>query len=49
MLPVFIPWRDKMEYKFIVDGRWMTNDGPTEVDPGFIIAVYTAPPIPVLP
>jgi hypothetical protein len=31
-----------MAYKFIVDSRWMTNDlEPTEVDPGFIIDVYT--------
>ena len=30
--------------------RWITNDvEPTEVDPGFIIGVYTAPPMPVLP
>ena len=39
-----------MAYKFIVDGRWMTNDAePTEVDHGFINNVYTAPPKPVLP
>ena len=39
-----------MAYKFTVDGRWMTNDvEPTEADPSFIIDVYTAPPIPVLP
>ena len=49
-LPVFIPWRDKMAYKFIVNGRWMTNDvEPTEVDPSFIVYVYTAPPKPILP
>ena len=49
-LPVFIPWRDKMAYNFIVNGRWTTNNvEPTEVDPGFIIDVYTTPPIPVLP
>lgn len=48
--PVFIPWRDKMAYKFIVDGRWMTNDAePKEIDHGFINNVYTAPPKPVLP
>ena len=36
-------------YKFIVDG-WMTNDvEPTEVCPGFIIDVYNAPPMPILP
>ncbi|KAF8263858.1 hypothetical protein EI94DRAFT_1500667, partial [Lactarius quietus] len=45
--PVFVPWREKMAYKFIVDGRWMTNDAePTEVDHGFINNVYTAPPKP---
>jgi hypothetical protein len=38
-----------MVYKFIADGR-MTNDAkPTEADRGFIINVYTAPPMPVLP
>jgi hypothetical protein len=43
-------WRDKMAYNFNVDGSWMTNDiEPTEVDPDFIIDVYTAPPMPVLP
>jgi hypothetical protein len=48
--PVFIPWRHKMAYKFIVDGRWMTNDAePTEVDHGFINNVYTAPPAPPKP
>ena len=35
---------------FIVDDRWMTNDGkPTEADRGFIIYVYTAPLKSVLP
>jgi Glycogen recognition site of AMP-activated protein kinase len=48
--PVFIPWRDKIAYKFIVDGRWMTNDGePTEIDHGFVNNVYTAPPKPAPP
>ena len=48
--PVFIPWRSKIAYKFIVDGRWMTNDAePTEVDHGFVNNVYTAPAKPVLP
>ena len=48
--PFFIPWRHKMAYKFIVDGRWMTNDAePKEVDHGFINNVYIAPPKPVLP
>ena len=48
--PVYIPWRDKIAYKFIVDGRWMTNDAePTEVDHGFVNNVYTAPPKPDLP
>jgi hypothetical protein len=46
--PVFVPWREKIAYKFIVDGRWMTNDAePTEVDHGFVNNVYTAPPKPV--
>jgi hypothetical protein len=48
--PVFIPWRQKMAYKFIVDGRWMTDDAkPTEVDHGFINNIYTAPPAPPKP
>ena len=47
--PVYIPWRSKIQYKFIVDGRWMTNDEPTEVDHGFVCNVYTAPAKPVLP
>jgi Glycogen recognition site of AMP-activated protein kinase len=48
--PVFIPWKDKIAYKFIVDGRWMTNDTePTEIDHGFVNNVYTAPPKPALP
>jgi hypothetical protein len=39
-----------MAFKFIVDGRWETNDvKPTKVDPSFIIDAYTAPPIPILP
>ncbi|KAI0278555.1 hypothetical protein BGY98DRAFT_879514, partial [Russula aff. rugulosa BPL654] len=42
--PIFIPWKDKIAYKFIVDGRWMTNDTePTEIDHGFVNNVYTAP------
>jgi hypothetical protein len=37
-------------YKFIVDGRWMTNDTePTGIDHGFVNNVYTAPPKPPLP
>ena len=48
--PIFIPWRHKMAYKFIVDGRWMTNNAePTEVDHGFINNIYTAPPKPPTP
>jgi hypothetical protein len=48
--PVLIPWKDKIAYKFIVDGRWMTNDTePTEMDGSFINNVYTAPPKPALP
>jgi hypothetical protein len=39
-----------MAYKFIVDGRWMTNDAePIDVDHGFIIDMYTATTKPVLP
>jgi len=43
-----VPWREKIAYKFIVDGRWMTKDGdPTEIAPGgFVNNVYTAPPKP---
>lgn len=48
--PVLIPWQDKIAYKFIVDGRWMTNDTePTEIDHGFVNNVYTAPPTPPSP
>ena len=48
--PVLIPWQDKIAYKFIVDGRWMTNDRePTEIDHGFVNNVYTAPPSPPSP
>jgi len=48
--PVFIPWKDKIAYKFVVDGRWMTNDTqPTETDHGFVNNVYTAPPKPPMP
>ncbi|KAI9433323.1 hypothetical protein H4582DRAFT_1002625 [Lactarius indigo] len=49
--PIYVPWRDKFAYKFIVDGRWVTNDAePTEVAPGgFVNNVYTAPPKPVVP
>jgi hypothetical protein len=48
--PVLIPWKDKIAYKFIVDGRWMTNDNePTEVDHGFVNNVYTAPQKPPSP
>jgi hypothetical protein len=46
-VPILIPWRDKIAYKFIVDGRWVTNDAePTETDHGFVNNVYTAPPNP---
>jgi len=45
--PIFIPWKDKIAYKFIVDGRWMTNNTePTEIDHGYVNNVYTAPPKP---
>ncbi|KAH8997046.1 hypothetical protein EDB86DRAFT_3076975 [Lactarius hatsudake] len=49
--PIYVPWRNKFAYKFVVDGRWVTNDAePTEVAPGgFVNNVYTAPPKPVLP
>ena len=45
--PIFIPWQDKIAYKFIVDGRWMSNNTePTEIDHGYVNNVYTAPPKP---
>ncbi|KAH9991498.1 hypothetical protein BJV77DRAFT_922730, partial [Russula vinacea] len=45
--PVLIPWKDTIQYKFIVDGRWMTNDAePKVVDHGFVNNLYTAPPKP---
>ncbi|TFY80060.1 hypothetical protein EWM64_g3952 [Hericium alpestre] len=46
--PVRIPWSDKIAFKFIVDGKWMTSDSaPTEADSsGFINNVYKAPPKP---
>lgn len=48
--PVLIPWKDTIQYKFIVDGRWMTNDAePKVVDHGFVNNLYTAPPKPPLP
>jgi hypothetical protein len=48
--PVFIPWKDTIQYKFIVDGRWMTNDAePKVIDHGFVNNLYTAPPKPPSP
>ncbi|KAI9510991.1 hypothetical protein F5148DRAFT_474272 [Russula earlei] len=48
--PISIPWNDKIAYKFIVDGRWMTNDTePTEIDHGFVNNVYSAPSKPAPP
>lgn len=48
--PVRIPWQDKICYKFIVDGRWVTNDAePTESEGGFVNNVYTAPSKPAPP
>ena len=48
--PVHVRWRDKVQYKFIVDGRWMTNDAePTMIDHGFVNNVYTSPPKPPSP
>ena len=40
-----IPWKQKIKYKFIVDGKWQVHeDQPTEVDPGgFVNNIYTAP------
>ncbi|KAG1820546.1 carbohydrate-binding module family 48 protein, partial [Suillus subaureus] len=30
---VRVPWNEKVPYKFIVDGKWVTrNDRPTELD-----------------
>lgn len=46
---VRIPWGAKVEYKFLVDGKWQTSpDAPTETDPSgrFVNNVYTAPPKP---
>ncbi|EIM85562.1 uncharacterized protein STEHIDRAFT_140162 [Stereum hirsutum FP-91666 SS1] len=49
--PVRIPWQDKITYKFIVDGHWVTSDRePTETDHGgFVNNVYTAPSRPEPP
>jgi hypothetical protein len=46
---VKIPWGEKVAYKFIVDGQWITKDGqPVESDPaGNWNNVYTAPPRPI--
>ncbi|KDR83446.1 hypothetical protein GALMADRAFT_274896 [Galerina marginata CBS 339.88] len=43
-----IPWGQKIKYKFVVDGQWITHeDQETEIDPGgFVNNVYTAPPKP---
>lgn len=43
-----IPWGQKIKYKFVVDGQWVTHeDQPTETDPGgFVNNVFTAPPKP---
>jgi hypothetical protein len=35
---------DKVTYKFIIGGCWVTNAKPIQVDHGFINNVYTAPP-----
>ncbi|KAH7916811.1 hypothetical protein BJ138DRAFT_1121615 [Hygrophoropsis aurantiaca] len=42
---VRVPWGEKIPYKFIVDGRWVTRDDqPTEPDePGNINNIYLAP------
>jgi hypothetical protein len=40
---------DKLTYKFIVSGRWVTNPKPTQVYHGFINNVHTAPPKSVPP
>lgn len=46
-----IPYGDKIQYKFIVDGMWVTDEAaPSEADGGFVNNVYTAPakPAPTL-
>ncbi|RXW25766.1 hypothetical protein EST38_g51 [Candolleomyces aberdarensis] len=45
---VKVPWAEKIKYKFIVDGQWLTQAGqPTEMDPGgYINNIYLTPPKP---
>ncbi|EAU84619.1 hypothetical protein CC1G_00138 [Coprinopsis cinerea okayama7 len=47
---VKVPWGEKVKYKFVVDGRWMTLKGqPTEMDPGgYINNVFTVPQKPCI-
>ncbi|EJF63021.1 hypothetical protein DICSQDRAFT_39401, partial [Dichomitus squalens LYAD-421 SS1] len=42
---VQIPWGEKVQYKYIVDGRWTTTDDrPTELDSvGNLNNVFRAP------
>ncbi|KAJ2915039.1 hypothetical protein MD484_g5391, partial [Candolleomyces efflorescens] len=46
---VNVPWAEKIKYKFIVDGQWLTQAGqPTEMDPGgYINNIYLTPPKPL--
>ncbi|KAI0034430.1 hypothetical protein K488DRAFT_12905, partial [Vararia minispora EC-137] len=42
--PVRVPFGEKIQYKFVVDGRWLTDDSaPTTSEGGFINNVYAAP------
>lgn len=45
---VYVPWEQKVLYKFVVDGKWATIDqAPTEPDwRGNVNNVYNAPPKP---
>ncbi|KAH7931364.1 hypothetical protein BV22DRAFT_998932, partial [Leucogyrophana mollusca] len=48
---VRVPWGERVPYKFIVDGRWVTRDDqPTEPDqPGNINNIYVSPSKPESP
>jgi len=42
---VSTPWRDKIAYKFVVDGHWLANPlEPIEADQGFVKNIYILPP-----
>ncbi|TFK29224.1 hypothetical protein FA15DRAFT_664137 [Coprinopsis marcescibilis] len=42
---VQVPWAEKIKYKFVVDGKWVTLKGqPTEADPGgYVNNVFYTP------